>query len=177
MKIKLNLGCGTEKLLDFIGIDIDPGVKPDRVHDIKTGLPYGSGEVDEICFFHTIEHIEKKYHFIIFREISRVLKIGGKLYISYPEFKKCAQNYMDNKSGANTQAFWEATIYGRQGTPSDYHVALMDSTFFLPILRDLGFSCNMTYELAQPHNTMVEAIKLRNIVLDEDILRKEVCNA
>lgn len=124
-QLRLNLGCGANKIKGYVNIDTEPSVKPDLVVDFtKQRLPYKNGTVDEIIFFHTIEHIRKIFHNVIISECSRVLKLGGKILISYPNFWECAKRWKDNEMGRRD--FWEATIYGRQLFPSDYHVSAID---------------------------------------------------
>lgn len=150
----LNLGCGNTRFEDCVNIDIDPEVKPDLVCDFTKGLPYESESVDKVYFFHVIEHIEERKHVLILSEIWRVLKPGAKLYIAYPEFTKVARNYMENKLGLRD--FWKATIYGRQLSASDFHVALMDTALFKNTLESVGFtSLNIQEEPNEPWNTVI----------------------
>lgn len=136
-KLRLNLGCGSNKIKDCLNIDINPDNKPDMVLDFTKVLPFGSESVDAVYMFHTIEHVAKNLHEAIFYEVFRVLKPGCKFYLSYPEFLKCAENYKNNKFG--WRKFWEATIYGRQLYAADTHVALMDTEQLMPKLVTMGF--------------------------------------
>ena len=104
--MKLNLGSGSGKLDDFINVDINPDNKPDLVANILERLPYEDSSIEEICLFHTIEHIEKRKHPNLFLEIRRLLTPTGLFCISYPEFSKIAQFWLDNKYG--DRDFWEA---------------------------------------------------------------------
>jgi predicted SAM-dependent methyltransferase len=134
----LNLGCGSSKIEGAVNIDSEISCHPDLVHDFtKKALPFENGTIKQVFFFHTIEHISKRLHRSILGEIHRVLEMDGIFYISYPEFIKCVENWKTNKGGLKT--FWEATIYGRQLYPSDYHVALMDSLELEGLLREVGF--------------------------------------
>lgn len=137
MKRKLNLGCGQNKIEGCINIDVEESVKPDLVADFRRNLPYTDNDIDTVYLFHVIEHIEECHHRNILEEIYRVLKPNGLFYISYPEFVKVAQNYIDNKRGLRD--FWKKVIYGRQLYKSDYHVALMDTKYFVQLLEEVGF--------------------------------------
>lgn len=155
--IKLNLGCGTEKLLGYVNIDVEKKCKPDVLCDFTAQkLPFKG--VSEIVLFHTIEHINKKLHSRILRECWRVLKPDGRIIISYPEFLKCVKNWRTNYRGM--KEFWEHTIFGRQLYPSDFHVCIMHTPDFLDVLKDCGFKDTVSIvETLEPHNTVVTAVK------------------
>ncbi len=151
----LNLGCGVNKVPGAVNIDLhgNPDVRANILF-----LPFGNGTVDKIYLFHTIEHIKKALHHDLFTEIRRVLKQGGQLFVSYPEFTKCAQNFIDNKFG--WRDFWSATIYGRQLQPNDFHVTLMYTPYFTRFLKDMGFdSIRTSPEPTEDFNTVVKCVK------------------
>lgn len=136
--IKLNLGAGSQKIKGYISVDSEPKCNPDVLVDFtKKRLPYKEKSVDEIVMFHTIEHIQKRYHRFIIKECFRVLKVDAKLYLSYPEFWECARRWKDNYLGM--KEFWENTIFGLQAYPSDFHVCIMDPPELELQLRDAGF--------------------------------------
>lgn len=151
----LNCGCGVHKLPDCINVDLQG--KPDIRADILR-LPIKSDSVDKIYLFHTIEHIEKIKHFDLFFEFRRVLREGGEVIVSYPEFTICAKFFIDNYKGM--REFWEKTIYGRQSTPDDFHVSLMYTPWFKNFLRDVGFDNIREFlEPGQECNTVVKCKK------------------
>lgn len=161
-KKRLNLGCGKTHLPGFVNIDINKDLKPDVVHNfVSDPLPYENQSVDEIVISHVIEHIPKNLHASVLRECFRVLKHKtGSLVLAYPEFRQCAQNYIDNLNGMRD--YWEATIYGRQSTIWDFHVALMDTEFYLvPLLESLGFGkINWREQPDAAYNTLLRAFKV-----------------
>jgi predicted SAM-dependent methyltransferase len=169
--LKLNIGSGTEKVEGFLNVDAEPSTNPDILCDItKTKLPIKSGRVDEIIFFHCIEHISKRLHPHVFTEMWRVLKPGGDLFVSYPEFTKCVDNWQKNYKGM--KEFWEHTLYGLQRYPSDFHVAIMHTPDFKDFLLDCGFvdikSCP---EPKDWWNTVVAAKKGQMPPKYEDLMR------
>lgn len=138
MELKLNLGCGEVKIPHYVNVDVEESLKPDVVCNfIKAPLPFEDSTVDEVLLFHCIEHIEKRLHGRIYCEIFRVLKPNGRFLLSFPEFTKCAENYITNYKGM--REFWEQTIYGLQRYPSDFHVSAMNSKEVSYLLRDIGF--------------------------------------
>lgn len=158
-ELKLNVGCGTNKIKGYVNIDRAKLCKPDLLLDITTRhLPYKVATVDEIVFFHCIEHIRKWLHRGVLQEFSRVLKPYGRLYISYPNFWECAKRWHDNENGQKT--FWEATLYGRQLYPGDSHVCAMNPDQLTNTLYECGFHEVISNpESDEPYNTITSAIK------------------
>jgi len=184
MKIKstlkaLNLGCGLTKFessedTEFINVDIDPKMNPDVLHDItKIPFPFDKNSIDVVYLLHTIEHLNNEIQIKVLNEIRRVLKDNGILVVSYPEFIKVAQNYIDNKNG--NRYFWKATIYGRQLSPFDYHVSLMDTRYFVQLLNALKFDVVTTRpEHKQVFNTLVIARKSNALLTREQVINDEI---
>lgn len=169
----LNVACGNSKIIDCINIDMEPSCKPDVLANVLNGLPYKDGEVDKIYFFHAIEHIPKRRHEQVLTEFHRVLKPDGKLVITYPEFAKCALNWINNHRGL--REFWEATLYGRQLYPSDYHIALMDSFELRDLLIEVGFKdIAITHEPLEEYNSVCKCLKGVKMATYEDVVRQEI---
>lgn len=168
--LKLNLGSGSNKIPGYTNIDSEKLCKPDLVFDFtKKRLPYPTSSVSEILLFHCLEHIEKSRHYGLFKDFSRVLKQGGKLYVSYPNFAECAKRWIDNTSGK--RSFWEATIYGRQLYPGDYHVCIVDPDELALLLADCGFDkVESRPEPDEAYNTITTAIKARQPSMSYEVL-------
>ena len=85
--MKLNLGCGKNRLPDHINVDRLADVKPDLVFDLNvTPWPWENDSVDEIYMSHVLEHLgETTQTFLnIIVEIHRILKLAGKLTLRVP---------------------------------------------------------------------------------------------
>lgn len=173
-KLILNLGCGTAKILGAINIDVEKSCQPDLILDFKGPLPFPADFVDKIYFFHVIEHIEAKFHESVLREFRRILKPAGEIYISYPEFVSCAQNYISNFRGQ--REFWKNTIFGRQLYASDFHVSLMDSREFQILLDKVGFgNIVITNESEEEkYNSLAYATKIGPKLTYEDCVNEEI---
>lgn len=175
--MKINYGCGSTKLDGFVNIDIEDSVKPDIICDLrKIPLPFDDNSVEEIHCIHNIEHVEYKYWPQFFLEFRRVLKSDGILLLAFPEFSRCAENYVSNKHGKRD--FWRATLYGRQLYPGDYHITPVISEDITTILSDHGFK-DIKYrpEVGEEHNTFLIALKNENYVPlrnQEDLIKEEV---
>lgn len=171
---RINLGCGTTKYAGWINIDIEPSVQPDIVCDFRhTGLPFDGESMDMVLMSHVIEHIEKPLWEQIFAELWRVLVPGGKLRLMYPEFREIAQRWLDNKQGQ--REFWEATIYGRQLYPGDYHVSAVDSRDLVLMLSESGWKLvqHGTEPAPNEFNSFLEMEKVAKPLTREDIMRQE----
>lgn len=171
--MKLNLGCGLCKLPGYINIDIDISVKPDLVTDFKTILPFSDNTIDRVLLIHTIEHIPRFYHIHIYSEIHRILKPNGEFILAYPEFERCAKNWISNFQGKRD--FWEATLYGRQTSKADFHVCAMNTIEVLDNLRLSGFvNLVSSPEQSEDFNTFIKAYKGNLLPTWAEHIKKEV---
>ena len=172
--MKLNLGCGANKLAGYINIDANKDLEPDLVLVLgKDKLPYETDSVDEIVSSHTIEHIPRQLHFQIFNEVNRVLKPGGTLFVSFPDFGRLANHYVENKSGKKET--WETMIFGRRLDAWDCHVCAMITKDFTNFLKECGFhEIRTAFEEGTDYYSLVYAVKSFTLVDKSDILRKEV---
>jgi SAM-dependent methyltransferase len=161
-ELRLNIGCGSNKISGYVNIDAEKTCKPDILLDITRNLlPYKIGTVDEILFFHSIEHISKALHRPVLLEFARVLKPCAKLIISYPNFWECAKRWFKNTNGQRT--FWEATLYGRQLYPGDFHVCAMNPDELTSMLYECGFKNVKSFpEPIEVFNTVTTCIKNPN---------------
>ena len=114
--VKLHLGCGTNKLPGWINIDSVAGCQPDRVLDLMRPLPFADQSVEEILAEDLLEHFDKYMRFVVFGEWARVLRIGGRITVQVPNFKKILfryfkfgfDNFVDFIFGEN---MWRSDIY------------------------------------------------------------------
>lgn len=106
--MKINLGCGSTPLEGYINVDMDTledlrARYPNRNFLDDTiikqwdifNLPVEDSSVDEIradCLF---EHLNFKEERLIFEESKRVLKTGGLLNISVPDFETIAKQWLE----------------------------------------------------------------------------------
>lgn|SRR3990167_10441036 len=108
MKKGISLGCGlagasmqflVENRADFefIGVDIDPEVKPDIIADITKLLPFKDEEFDLVYASHIIEHINNDELWTTLAEWIRILKVDGYLEIYIPDITWACQKVIDGK--------------------------------------------------------------------------------
>ncbi len=86
MKKKIiNFGCGTTTMKGALNIDCVKLPNVDQVVDFgKFPYPFPDNSIDEIHMYFVLEHLND--HFKVIKEIYRILKRGGKVYIRVPHF-------------------------------------------------------------------------------------------
>jgi hypothetical protein len=85
--MKLNLGCGQNKISDYINVDKYDSFQPDVVWDLETfPWPFDDNSVDEIVMRHSLEHMgaSTECFLSIMKELYRVSAPGAKIHIAVP---------------------------------------------------------------------------------------------
>jgi len=133
--MKLHLGCGKLTLKDYINIDI-LNKNADIKLDIKNLSIFNSNKIEEIYICHVLEHFKRNEIIKIILEWNRVLKIGGILRISVPDFEKVVKLYMKNKDISKLIGF----LSGGQIDEYDFHYVNFDMNILKEILSHCGFT-------------------------------------
>ena len=83
--INIDLGCGESVREGFIGIDKRPLPNVQIVHDIEVfPYPVPDGIVNTVVMSHVWEHIKPWLTIDLMNEVWRILKVGGKIALSFP---------------------------------------------------------------------------------------------
>ena len=135
-EVKLNLGCGHDIREDYINVDMFNPMA--EVQADVLNLPFEDNYADEVVASHIIEHISWRKQVDLYEEFFRVLKPGGKLLLSYPEFEKCVKSFLENKDGKRNK-WWIQTLYGSQSNKGQYHVAPIMTDRLIEQLGEVGF--------------------------------------
>jgi hypothetical protein len=84
MKLKLNLGCGTDYIDGWINVD-NGNVRCDVNHDIEVfPWPFETSSVEKIKMQHILEHVSKENFIPLLREIYRICCDGAIIGIISP---------------------------------------------------------------------------------------------
>lgn len=136
--MKLNLGCGTDKISGYANIDIRPEVDPDMIMDLnKTPYPFDTNSIDEIKAKDFIEHFSFRRTKAIVSEWFRILKQGGKMYIQCPDLEAITTKVvMDKKRTYEEMSYW---VYGGQEYPQNLHQAGFTNLTLTRLLESAGF--------------------------------------
>lgn len=89
-KIKLNLGCGFQKLEGFVNVDISDIAEPDVKHDLmQFPWPFETGSVDHIVAKDILEHVgNSSDDFIaVIKEMYRVSANGAAWEVQFPHHR------------------------------------------------------------------------------------------
>ena len=176
--IKLNLGCGGRPLAGYINVDMDSLDQirkryPDREFDDSIvvvdydlfDLPFSDNSVDEIRSEALIEHLPFIDEPRFFKEVTRVLKPGGKLYLTTVDFEKACETWLkaDDKwldfyrndkeailsehwfgthsyKANNRWGYLTATFYGSQNGAGQYHTNCYSEAKFRAICKRLNLA-------------------------------------
>lgn len=116
--LKLNLGCGNKHKPGYLNIDIQEPC--DLKHDLRTPLPFADGSVDEIFSeSNTICLFSRKEWQRLKKEITRVLKDGGKLEVLFLDLEYILKAFLENKEGQRWGWWWQ-TIFSAQENEYDF---------------------------------------------------------
>lgn len=93
--MRLHLGCGDVHLEGWVNIDrrYQPGV--DRVENIGLLHRFEVGSVDEAYSCHALDHFSRWEYPHVLKRWAALLKPGGILRISLPDFAWAAKRYRD----------------------------------------------------------------------------------
>ena len=137
--MKLNLGCGDDVREGYINIDVRKTKPNVLVIDLEKELlkAFPDESADEIIAKDFIEHILWRRVEDLLKDIFRVLKRGGRLFIQVPDLEAIARKVIldpnfkyGDLEGWKAISFW---VYGAQDYEENYH----RSGFTIPTLKKL----------------------------------------
>jgi len=143
--MKLNLCCGDDIRDGYINIDIRRTKPNVLVIDLEKELltMFPSNSAEEIIARDCIEHISWRRVEDLLKDIYRVLKCGGKVYIQVPDLEAIAKKVILNPDfkygeleGWKAISFW---IYGGQDYEYNYHKAGFTIPTLRKLLESIGF--------------------------------------
>ena len=83
--MKLNLGCGQNRLEGYVNVDMEPNLKPDVLANLCVFWPWDDGSVAEAVFNHSLEHMAAWQ--VVFKELWRVCRDGALVTITVPHVR------------------------------------------------------------------------------------------
>jgi predicted SAM-dependent methyltransferase len=140
--MKLHLGCGKRHIPGFVHIDAVDYPHVDHLATIDNLGFIASDSVDLIYNCHVLEHFRRKDVHRVLQEWCRVLKPGGVLRVSVPDFAKLCEVYL--RSGDINLVI--GPIFGRQDYLYNIHYNVFDEKSLSKLLLENGFGKVARYD-------------------------------
>ena len=140
--MKLHLGCGKRHIPGFVHIDAVDYPHVAHVATIDNLGFIGDDSVDLIYNCHVLEHFRRRDVKRVLVEWLRVLKPGGTLRLSVPDFAKLCEVYQ--RSGNLELVI--GPIFGRQDYLYNIHYNMFDETSLKRQLIEAGYVNPQRYE-------------------------------
>ena len=162
-KVLVHIGCGKIKSPEFINVDAQPFP---HVHivtsDISSMPEFEDSTVDMVYMCHILEHLKTPEIKKVLPELKRILKKGGVLRISVPDFDKLIEVY--NAADKNID-FICRQLMGGQDNQYNIHYSVFNYKHLSEILSEGGFSEIRSWdpENCQYHNFKDRASRMLEI--------------
>ena len=150
--MKLHLGCGKRHIPGFVHIDAVEYPHVDHVATIDNlgFLPDDSVELIYNC--HVLEHFRRNDVARVLREWRRVLRPGGTLRVSVPDFAKLCEVYQ--RTGELGLVI--GPIFGRQDYLYNIHYNVFDEKSLRTLLQDCGYTDVRRYDWRKTEHAAVD---------------------
>lgn len=136
-KVYVHLGCGDIDWPKFINVDARPQKHVHYVHGV-TSLPFFKNDTADLIYLsHCLEHIPFAETYLALSEWKRVLKPGGILRISVPDFEQIVKIYEENDRDMNLILM---PLMGGQDYAYNFHYNMFNYRRLKELLIETGFS-------------------------------------
>lgn len=135
--MKLHIGCGKRHIPGFVHIDQIAFPHVDYVQDVRDLKNFDDGSADLVYACQVITYFDRDEIPGVLDEWGRVLKSGGILRLSVPNFAVICKLY---SSGFDLEYFL-GTLYGKipNGEEFTFHKTTFDEPSMRQILEEAGF--------------------------------------
>lgn len=133
--VKLHLGCGNRIIKGFVNIDVNYHPNVDLVDNARYLRKFDENSVDLIYTSNTLEHLGRWEYMPALERWYTILKKGGVLRLSVPDFEALCEYYMETK---DLETIYCA-LYAGQDNPQNYHYWCWDFNTLKKDLEKVGF--------------------------------------
>ncbi len=134
--VLIHLGCGYENDPRYINVDAIPLPHVNFVSRVEKLPMFPNDYADLIYACHVLEHISHRHLIDTLKEWRRVLKPGGVLRISLPDFEKIIDIYEENERQIESMMM---PLMGGQDYAYNFHKSVFNQKYLKKILEDAGF--------------------------------------
>lgn len=142
--VRIHLGCGPRVIPGFLNVDSRAWPHVNIVGDVADLSRIGSGSADLIYASHVLEYFDRQQAEVVLKEWFRVLRPGGVLRLSVPDFDQLIAIYSHTNQLSNVLG----PLFGRMTTGSDthqeefiYHRTVWNRSDLVTVLNQCGFVC------------------------------------
>lgn len=150
--VKLNLGCYNRKMPNFTNVDILEEFSPDVLDDVSKLEKFKDNSVDLIYASHLLEHFKREEVKDVLKCWFRVLKKGGVLRISVPDFGQIVKYYLLTQNLEDLMGL----LYAGQKNAYDVHYIAFDYKLLTEYLKEAGFSQTYKYDCMKTDHAYID---------------------
>jgi len=121
-------------------LNIQPGPDVDYVGDCTELGQFADGSVQELYASHVLEHLSYKALPRALSEFCRVLRAGGKVMISVPDFEILCRQFLDPRATLTERFMIMRMAFGGQMDDYDFHYVGLSYEILAKYLFNAGFS-------------------------------------
>ncbi len=137
--MKLNIG-GEEPKNEWKILNIQNKPHVDFVGDISDLSQFGDNAIEEIYASHVLEHVSQIKMLQTLKGIRRVLRPGGKFYISVPDLDILCHTFINPIITLDIKYHVMRMMFGGQIDPHDFHFFGWNQALLWDQLTHAGFS-------------------------------------
>jgi len=137
--MKLHIG-GEDPKEGWKILNIQQKPHVDFIGDISDQSQFGDQSIDEIYASHVFEHVKQSLVLQTLKGIHRVLKTGGKLYVSVPDMDILCHLFINPTVSGEVKWHVMRMMFGGQVDPHDFHYVGWNQVFLWDFLKEAAFS-------------------------------------
>ncbi len=134
--LRLHLGCGDIDVPGFVNVDARPGPNVHHVMRIEDLSGFATGSAELVYASHCLEHVSHHKVAAVLAEWFRVLRPGGLVRISVPDFDLLCVIYA--ASGHRIESIIQP-LMGGQNHPANFHYTCFTESSLRECLAAAGF--------------------------------------
>lgn len=142
--VLLHIGCGAIDSPGFINIDARKFPHVHVVTRVLTRFPlFPSGVADLVYMCHVLEHVPRAKVPVVLSEMHRLLKPGGTLRLSVPDFDRIVHLY--GESGGDIHSV-HGILMGGQDYRYNFHFVAFNAAYLGSLLEACGYHDVRTWD-------------------------------